>query len=271
MKLFLSFFCLYFHSCFLFAENMIPKGKQKDPSSNASQPLSPRIQTIHQQGVKTTTRKRRQGENSTPTRRSHRNKGLQPDVVLETVEEDCASSMHSNDQPQVHSNEKTMTMSHRLEPLFGQDQNIIEHVATKIVDNIVDLVAEQVIEESTLEKSHQENQDNLQHDDTQDSQEIEHFQVTQTSPDNQQFQETQTSPANQHFQDTPDSQHTEQFQEQTFSLLNQRSEQREHSLTLSQGTISTSQFTGGPSEGVTNRRKKEKVNFNFMCVERFEF
>ena len=250
---------------------MIPKGKQKDPSSNASQPLSPRIQTIHQQGVKTTTRKRRQGENSTPTRRSHRNKGLQPDVVLGTVEEDCASSMHSNDQPQVHSNEKTMTMSQRLEPLFGQDQNIIENVATKIVDNIVDLVAEQVIEESTLEKSHQENQDNLQHDDTQDSQEIQHFQVTQTSPDNQQFQETQTSPANQHFQDTPDSQHTEQFQEQTFSLLNQRSEQREHSLTLSQGTISTSQFTGGPSEGVTNRRKKEKVNFIFMCVERFEF
>ena len=113
-------FCLYFHLCFLFAENMFPKGKQKDPSSNALQPLSSRTQTIHQQGVKSTIRKRRQGENSTPTRRSHRNKGLQPDVVLETVEEDCTSSMHSNHQPQVHSKENTMTLSQRLEPLLGQ-------------------------------------------------------------------------------------------------------------------------------------------------------
>ena len=234
---------------------MFPKGKQKDPSSNALQPLSPRTQTIHQQGVKSTTRKRRQGENSTPTRRSHRNKGLQPDVVLETVEEDCASSMHSNHQPQVQSKENTMTLS----TLLGQHQNISEDVATKIVDNIVDLVAEQVIEESTLEKSHQENQDNLQYDDTEDSQENQHFQVTQTSP------------GNQHFQETPDSQHTEQFQEQQLSLVNQRSQHREHSLTLSQGTISTSQFTGGPSEGVTNRRKKEKVNFIFICIKRFEF
>jgi len=225
---------------------MIPKGKQKDPSSNALQ-------------LQSTTRKRRQGENSTPTRRSHRNKGLQPDVVLGTVEEDCASFMHSNDQPQVHSKENTMTLSQRVEPLLGQDQHIIENVATTIVDNIVDLVTEQVLEESTLQKSHQENQDNLQYDDTQDSEENQHFQVTQTSPENEPFQETQTSPGNQHFQETPDSQHTEQFQEQQLSLLNQRSQHKEKSLTLSQETIFTSQFTGGPSEGVTNRRKKEKV------------
>jgi hypothetical protein len=127
------------------------------------------------------------------------------------------------------------------------------------VDNIVDLVAEQVLEESTLQKSHQENQDNLQYDDTQDSEENQHFQVTQTSPENEPFQETQTSPGNQHFQETPDSQHTEQFQEQQLSLLNQRSQHKEKSLTLSQETIFTSQFSGGPSEGVTNRRKKEKV------------
>ena len=191
------------------------------------------------------------------------------------MEEDCASSMHSNDQPQVHSKEHTMTLSQRLEPILGDYQNIIENVGTRIVDNIVDnivdLVAEQVIEESTLEKSHQENQDNLQYDDTQDSQENQHFQVTQTSPENQQFQETQTSPGNQHFHETPDSQHTEQVQEQQLSLVNQRSQHREHSLTLSQGTISTSQFTGGHSEGVTNRRKKKKVNFIFICIKQFEF
>ena len=66
----------------------------------------------------------------------------------------------------MHSKENTMTLSQRLEPLLGQHQNITKNIVTKIVDNIVDLVAEQVIEESTLEKSHQENQDNLQYDDT---------------------------------------------------------------------------------------------------------
>ena len=55
------------------------------------------------------------------------------------------------------------------------------------MDNIVDVVAEQVIEESTLEKSHQENQDNMHYDDTQNSQENQHFKVTQTSAENQQF------------------------------------------------------------------------------------
>ena len=79
-------FCLHFHLCFLFAKNMISKGKQKDPSSNKLQPLLSKIQTIHEQGVKSTTRKRRQCKNSTPMRRFHRNKGIQPDVVLETVE-----------------------------------------------------------------------------------------------------------------------------------------------------------------------------------------
>jgi hypothetical protein len=147
-------FCLHFHLYFVFAENMIPKRKQKDPCSNVLQSLSPKTQTIHQQGVKSTTRIRREGENSSPTWRSHRNKGLQPDIILGTVEEDCASSIHSNDQPQVHSKENTMTLLQRLEPLLRQYQNIIENVATKIVDNIVDLVAEEVIEDSTLEKSH---------------------------------------------------------------------------------------------------------------------
>ena len=90
--------------------------------------------------------------------------------------------------------------------------------------------------------------------------------MTQTSLKVQQFQETQTFPGNQHFQETPDSQHTEQFQEQQLSLVNQRSQHREHSLTLSQRTISTSQFTGGPFEGVTNQREKEgKFYFHSSC------
>ena len=42
---------------------------------------------------------------------------------------------------------------------------------------------------------------------------------------------TQTSLENQHFQEIPDSQYTEQFQEQQNSLVNQRSQLKEHSLT----------------------------------------
>ena len=62
--------------------------------------------------------------------------------------------MHSNDQPQVYSKKNTMTLLQRLEPFLGQDQNIIENIATKIADSFVNLVAKQVVEESILKKLH---------------------------------------------------------------------------------------------------------------------
>ena len=97
---------------------MIPKGKQKYPSSNALQPLSPRIQTILQQGSKSTTRKKRQDE--TPPLRegfiATRDFNLM--LLLEQWKTIVKLTCNQTINHKVPSKKITMILLQRLEPLL---------------------------------------------------------------------------------------------------------------------------------------------------------
>jgi hypothetical protein len=102
--------------------------------------------------VKSKTNKRRQGEHFTPMQIFYRNKGLPSHIIFEIVEEDFPCFINSHD-----------------ESIIVQDQEIIEHVATKVVNIIADLVAKHVVLKSTKEKLHQDNQNHQLYQDIQDN------------------------------------------------------------------------------------------------------